>query len=458
MEELISKQPESVRLVLDMLTDQLSRYLPENAAKINLKSCLEGDTVTEPLGLLISTAQRCAKLGMANNGPETSAWKRCQLLLSRVKAIVNIAQDADLSDFDLDKSSDFSDSSVSARANLLLSLYVACTETMVGGAEEKMLSEKTAKQVSQVFQKYSELLEAMQKKSEENDGGEKKKRKGAVAAASAAAAAVGGGDGAATGPLSTKQVSEQLIGIKEMHLLLEGVAREKQDNVSQLIRDNKLLHRWIVARALHLVTVELDEEVHVADAQVLESRLEFCATMGALLMAEYKRDNEKEISHPLAEALLIVIEFFTKNNDSQAKLAEFLEKINRMNKVRRKKKKERGRGFSQQKQGAAKDSQTLLQDHVRSILSFVSPLMQAKNFKEMLIVFRMCKALIQHLKPENLNNLQRTTTDLLSTPLENTVAVNALVELYLEICEKNKSGKRKKKKKKKGRFKKKKKN
>jgi hypothetical protein len=83
----------------------------------------------------------------------------------------------------------------------------------------------------------------------------------------------------------------------------------------------------------------------------------------------------------------------------------------------------------------------VLQEQIRSILSFVSPLLQGKNFKEVLIIFRICKALIQHLKPENLNILQRTTTALLGAPIENSVAASSLVELFLEICEKNQAGK-----------------
>jgi hypothetical protein len=90
-------------MVMDMLVDQLSRYLPENARKINLKSCVEGDIITEPLGVLLSTAQRCAKLGLARHSPESSTWKRARLLLDRILLLVELAEESELSEFDLDK-------------------------------------------------------------------------------------------------------------------------------------------------------------------------------------------------------------------------------------------------------------------------------------------------------------------------------------------------------------------
>jgi hypothetical protein len=98
-----------------------------------------------------------------------------------------------------------------------------------------------------------------------------------------------------------------------MHLLLEGVAKEKQDSVSQLIRDNKSLHRWIVSHALQLVAFQLmnDDDSVVVDSNSVQTRkkLDFCFSFGALIMAEYKRDSGKEISLPLAEALLQVFEY-----------------------------------------------------------------------------------------------------------------------------------------------------
>jgi hypothetical protein len=319
------KQPDSIRMVLDMLLDQVSRYLPENAKKINLKGCLEGDVITEPLGALISSAQRCAKVGVGYPA-ESSAWKRGRALQQRVLSMVELAEECELSDFDLNKASNFSDSSVTARANLLLSLYVACTETIVGSADEKHVSERTAKRVCRVFEKYTELLDAMQKKGEDDaaaaDGKKKKK-----AAAAGAVAAVAGAGANAEASSSSNSLIEQLIGAKEMFLLLEALAKENQDNVSQLFRDNKALHRWIVSHLLQLATA------HLGGAASVAKQTEFCESLGALIMTEYKRDNEKDIGTPLAEALFLVIDHVANHSGSQTKLAEFLEFINPINKV-----------------------------------------------------------------------------------------------------------------------------
>lgn len=324
------KQPDSIRLVLDMLLDQVSRYLPENSKKINLKSCVEGDVITEPIGMLVSTAQRCAKIGVSNHAPDSSAWKRGRALQLRVLSMVELAEECELSDFDMDKSSDFSDSAVAARGNLLLSLYVACTETIVGSADEKRLSERTAKRVSKVFDKYTELLEAMRNKKGDDEGANEGKKKRKPVAASAANAVASISDGS-----SKPNRFEQLIGAKEMFLLLDALAKDDQDTVSQVFRDNKALHRWIVSHVLQLISAQLGvaEESSIGSSAKPLQKNDVCESLGPLIMAEYKRDNEKEISVPLAESLFLVIEHMASHSGSQAKLGEFLEFINPIGKV-----------------------------------------------------------------------------------------------------------------------------
>ncbi len=411
LEELLHKQKDSVRMVMDMLSDQISRYLSDNGKKINLKGCVEGETINEPIGTLISTAQRCAKYALANNAPESSTAKRADALLQRVLTLVKLVEDAELTEFDLDKTTDFSERSAAARGALLLSLYVACTETIVGSSGEDKLSEDAARRISMLFVKHSELLEAMRKRSEENSeaGAEKKKRKGAVASAGAAA----------TAPGKLVLPIEQLIGCKEMLVLLEALAKPEQDTVSQLLRNNKPLHRWIVSHVLQLVHTQLlVSDDAVVTAQNTRRGLDFCVSMGPLVMAEYKRDNDKEASLLLAEALLQIVDFFTKHGGDQAELANFLGRVNPLGK-------------------AGADAQSNLQDQIRSILSFIPPLVSSKGFKEVLVIFRLCKLLIQSLRPEKLNSLQKTTTELLVAPMDNATAASALVELYLEICEKN---------------------
>lgn len=224
---------------------------------------------------------------------------------------------------------------------------MSCIETIVGSAKEAQLSDATVRRVGKVFAKYSELLEAMHKKADDGDadGAGKKKRKSAAASAAAVAAAPG--DGAAGVVAATPSagkaaaVVEQLLGVREMHLLLHAVAKDKQDTVSQFVRDNKLLHRWIVSQVLQLSAATLgsggSEEESVfssvaAGGPIAMKRLEFCQLLGPLVMAEYKRDSDKEVSVPLAEALLLLVEYVaSSSHNNQSKLAEFLEAINQIN-------------------------------------------------------------------------------------------------------------------------------
>ena len=419
MEHILPKQTDLVRNVIEMLLEQISRYLPNGAKAINLKACLEGDTVMEPIGSLISAAQKCAQYGKASLEPESTKSRRAFELSDRVELFVSLIEESDLSDFDLDKSSDFSQSHNVALGALLLNSYVVGIEAIIGVVK---ISEASMGRAITLYKKHAVLLEAMQSSSAsgngDGDGGAAKKRK--KAASSTAGAAGGGTSSKLTLPV------DKLMGTDEISNLLRSFADPSEQNsiVAQMIRDETEFYQWGIQHLHCIVMAEVGPESAVADLSrsAIATKKAFCNSVGFYIMSEYKRDHVPlKASLMTAECLLCMMDFIDHHSTNpQQELADFLEVCNPI--------------FANSQ---PPEAQKALQGQLASILTFLGPLLQNSNFKETLLILRLCSVLVRRIRAENLAQLLKETQDLLLFKMDNVATAQALVHLHLEICEKS---------------------
>lgn len=391
IQQVVKGDKETVqKQFVDMLLEQLDKYFPKDAKLVNLELCIDGDIIVEPVGMLVAASLRLLKY--LRSVKSRIMEKKGKDLLDKVSAIVACVQKSDMEDYGLDKSSDFGDSVAGKRnvivGSLLCTLYVACLE-WVTSTENLSVDEIT--QAVKLFKKHSELTMLMQS----GGGGASvgadsvvKKRKKAPGLSKKFEAPI-----------------NQQLGLDAMKNLFFVLAKPSQDAMSQMIRDEREFHCWIVTHLLQVCKLLFGEDQVAAEEIAYvkeEEKIEFCNAIGPCVMWEYKRDCGV-LNTIVAETLFGVVSFVARSV-SVEKLATFLEIANPVSK------------------GTSTPQDTLL-TQLKSILNFVPPLIIAKNHKEMLIIFNLCGVLIKSLKKENTNLIVDRVTNLLKEDVENVVVI-----------------------------------
>lgn len=409
LEELLRMDSEATGHVLETLSRQLERYTRAvvGGAPVQLDACLDGDHIVEPLGALVATCHRCASHALTHKLQD----KRAAPLLKAVSDLASALLRCGPEDFGLDKAADYSESATGQRnvalASLLASLYVACMEAWL---TEEPLSEERTRAVAALHAMHQDLLASAGGAAGAAAGEAKKKRKTAAAAAAA--------------PAPAKRVAlaldQQLLGLRAMRVLFATLATEGVgDGVPfQLIRDNKPLHRWTIEHLHRVVCATLrpvsgaDEAVAAVARHTQADRQAFCLALARPVMDEYKRDLEDAaLSTTVLETLHEMLLY------AQATPGAAVALLNA--------------GLPH---AAHADAQTALSAHVHTLLAFVAPMVQAKNWREIVTLFQVCDVVAQGLAPEALQQLPDTARALLLEPLDNVGATRALVAFFMDLC------------------------
>ena len=281
--------------VMHMLNDQLDRYIVKDTV-VNLELCLDGDCIMEPIGSLLAVSNRCIALFQSK---ELS--NKDNVIREKVRAFVRNVEDSDIEDYGLDKGCDFSEGTGKAnlaKGSLLLSLYVSCMECIIS-SDGVSLAE--IKRVIRLFKKHSELQMMMQSGGNaalpnNDDGVVKKRKKGAASS--------GGG------MKKFVPMLVQHLGLDAVKKLFFALAKPNQDNVSQLMRDEREFHLWIISHLLQVVSVLFEPSDNAESLGIVSvgDKLEFCDAVGGSVMCEYKRDSGS-LNTVVAEILFAVVGF-----------------------------------------------------------------------------------------------------------------------------------------------------
>ncbi|XP_055892399.1 Fanconi anemia group I protein-like isoform X3 [Biomphalaria glabrata] len=434
--EVLLRNSELMNPVLDLLFFQLKKYYEFNEdvkPPLRLEPCIitHGDKVylAEPLAHLVGCAQQCLRKSQDiqsqkkstetedddQDGCEETFQKLQNLLVTLTKRVI----EAEMEDFELDKSADFSlATGVGVKNNinaiLLLGLYEVLMEFTF---EMGKYSIESCKEVLQLFTKHAQLSTVVKEKSAASSG---KKNK-----------------------TSTTKTPNSLIALKAVEKFLTVIICDErpeleENGIDQLIQ-NKGFLTYILSIAVQKLGQVASKGTCEGETQSKEKLLKVCFNIGRLLYISYIDNQQKgdstdqkdrKLNSQILEGLNLVIEMACKNGQNAVlQCLSSLEKETEM--------KERLRTSQKNEK---------IHNHIkkfqRLVVTILNENKDSQNLKEVFTLFSIIAHLVHHL-PSHGEEYQQTFNWLqkvaIEHPIDDAATCRHLISLMLQLSKQTKS-------------------
>ncbi|KAI8733755.1 Fanconi anemia group I protein, partial [Biomphalaria glabrata] len=426
--EVLLRNSELMNPVLDLLFFQLKKYYEFNEdvkPPLRLEPCIitHGDKVylAEPLAHLVGCAQQCLRKSQDiqsqkksteteaddQDGCEETFQKLQNLLVTLTKRVI----EAEMEDFELDKSADFSlATGVGVKNNinaiLLLGLYEVLMEFTF---EMGKYSIESCKEVLQLFTKHAQLSTVVKEKSAASSG---KKNK-----------------------TSTTKTPNSLIALKAVEKFLTVIICDErpeleENGIDQLIQNKDFL-TYILSIAVQKLGQVASKGTCEGETQSKEKLLKVCFNIGRLLYISYIDNQQKgdstdqkdrKLNSQILEGLNLVIEMACKNGQNAVlQCLSSLEKETEM----------KGRLRTSQKNEKIHNH---IKKFQRLVVTILNENKDSQNLKEVFTLFSIIAHLVHHL-PSHGEEYQQTFNWLQKVAIEHPIDIHSQLGDIDQDCE-----------------------